>query len=124
MSPAPHARPAWVAGATTWGEPPCARLYRAPDLRSGAPVLAPSPSIPVPSQTRAIVLLAVAGFASQAMVRAADSLLPQMAVDFGVTVGAASIVVSAYAVMHGSMQLVSGPVGDRVGKYRMIAIAT
>ena len=87
-------------------------------------MLAPSPSIPVPSQTRAIVLLAVAGFASQAMVRSADSLLPQIAVDFGVTVGAASIVVSAYAVMHGSMQLVTGPVGDRVGKYRMIAIAT
>ncbi len=87
-------------------------------------MLAPSSSIPVPSQTRAIVLLAVAGFASQAMVRSADSLLPQIAGDFGVTVGAASIVVSAYSVVHGSMQLVSGPVGDRVGKYRMIAIAT
>jgi len=87
-------------------------------------VLAPSSSIPVPSQTRAIVLLAVAGFASQAMVRSADSLLPQIAGDFGVTVGAASIVVSAYTVVHGLMQLVSGPVGDRVGKYRMIAIAT
>jgi YNFM family putative membrane transporter len=70
------------------------------------------------------VLLAVAGFASQAMVRSADSLLPQIAGDFGVTVGAASIVVSAYTVVHGLMQLVSGPVGDRVGKYRMIAIAT
>ena len=70
------------------------------------------------------MLLAVAGFASQAMVRSADSLLPQIAGDFGVTVGAASIVVSAYTVVHGSMQLVSGPVGDRVGKYRMIAIAT
>src|SRR5271154_2281014 len=98
---------------------PAARLR--PDRNN---VLAPSPSIPVPSQTRAIVLLALAGFASQAMVRSADSLLPQIAVDFGVTVGAASIVVSAYSVMHGSMQLVSGPVGDRVGKYRMIAIAT
>ena len=87
-------------------------------------MLAPSSSIPVPSQTRAIVLLAVAGFASQAMVRSADSLLPQIAGDFGVTVGAASIVVSAYTVVHGLMQLVSGPVGDRVGKYRMIAIAT
>jgi predicted MFS family arabinose efflux permease len=87
-------------------------------------VLAPSPSIPVPSQTRVIVLLAVAGFASQAMVRVADSLLPQIAVDFGVTVGAASIVVSTYAIMHGAMQLVSGPVGDRLGKYRMIAVAT
>jgi len=78
----------------------------------------------VPSQTRAIVLLAVAGFASQAMVRAADTLLPQIATDFAVTVGAASVVVSTYAVMHGSMQLISGPVGDRLGKYRMIAIAT
>jgi predicted MFS family arabinose efflux permease len=87
-------------------------------------VLAPSPSIPVPSQTRAIVLLAVAGFASQAMVRSSDSVLPQIAVDFGVTIGAASIVVSAYAVVHGSMQLVTGPVGDRVGKYRVIAMAT
>jgi YNFM family putative membrane transporter len=86
-------------------------------------VLAPSPSIPVPSQTRAIVLLAVAGFASQASVRAADTLLPQIAADFSVTVGAASIVVSTYAVMHGAMQLVTGPVGDRLGKYRIIAIA-
>ena len=86
-------------------------------------MLAPSSSIPVPSQIRAIVLLAVAGFASQAMVRSADSLLPQIAGDFGVTVGAASIVVSAYTVVHGLMQLVSGPVGDRVGKYR-VAIAT
>ena len=68
-------------------------------------MLAPSSSIPVPSQTRAIVLLAVAGFASQAMVRSADSLLPQIADDFGVTVGAASIVVSAYTVVHGLMQL-------------------
>src|SRR5258707_7562751 len=104
MWPAPHARPAWVAGATTWGEPPCARLYRAPDLRSGAPVLAPSPSLPVPSQTRAIVLLAVAGISSQSMVRAADSLLPPIAAALAVTVGAAPIILSPSTLMHGSMQ--------------------
>jgi predicted MFS family arabinose efflux permease len=86
-------------------------------------VLAPSPSIPVPSPTRAIVLLAIAGFASQAMVRAADSLLPQIAADFSVTVGAASVIVSGYALMHGSMQLFIGPIGDRFGKYRVIAVA-
>ena len=72
-------------------------------------MLSPSPSVPAPSQTRPIVLLAVAGFTSQAMVRAADSLLPQIAADFAVTVGAASILVSGYAVVHGSIQLVSGP---------------
>jgi predicted MFS family arabinose efflux permease len=72
--------------------------------------------------TRAIVLLACAGFASQAMVRVTDSLLPQIAADFGVSVGAASIVVAAYAVSHGSIQLIIGPVGDRFGKYRMVAV--
>lgn len=80
-------------------------------------------STPPPSPTRAIVLLAVAGFAGQAMVRSADSLLPQIAADLSVTVGAASIVVTAYAVMHGSVQLVIGPIGDRAGKYRAVAIA-
>src|SRR5499427_6785241 len=88
----------------------------------GTPVLAPSPSLSLPSQTRAIVLLAVAGFAAQSMVRSADSLLPQIASDFAVTVGAASIIVSVYSLMHGSMQLVIGPIGDRFGKYLMIAI--
>jgi len=86
-------------------------------------VLAPSPNLPVPSHTRAIVLLAVAGFASQAMVRVADSILPQIASDLGVTIGAASTIVSAYAIMHGSMQLVIGPLGDRFGKYLTVAIA-
>ncbi|MFL6799259.1 MAG: MFS transporter [Xanthobacteraceae bacterium] len=72
--------------------------------------------------TRSIVLLAGAGFASQAMVRVTDSLLPQIAVDFGTTVGAASIVVTAYAVSHGLIQLVIGPLGDRFGKYRTVAV--
>jgi predicted MFS family arabinose efflux permease len=68
------------------------------------------------------VLLAAAGFAGQSMVRSADSLLPQIAADFAVTVGAASIVVSGYSLMHGSMQFVIGPIGDRFGKYRVIAL--
>jgi MFS transporter, YNFM family, putative membrane transport protein len=61
------------------------------------------------SQTRAIVLLAFASFASQSMVRVTDSLLPQIAADVGTTVGTASIVVTAYAITHGSMQLFIGP---------------
>jgi predicted MFS family arabinose efflux permease len=74
------------------------------------------------SYTSAIAFLAVAGFASQAMVRSLDSLLPQIAGDFGTTVGVASIVVSAYSLMHGTMQLFMGPIGDRYGKYLMVAI--
>jgi YNFM family putative membrane transporter len=76
-----------------------------------------------PTPTRAIALLACAGFAAQAMVRATDSLLPQIATDFATTVGAASIIVTAYVVTHGSIQLVMGPIGDRFGKFRMVALA-
>jgi predicted MFS family arabinose efflux permease len=76
----------------------------------------PSPATQ-PSPTRSIVLLAVAGFASQAQVRVTDSLLPQIAGDFGTTVGAAAVVVTTYAVAHGSVQLFIGPIGDRFGKY-------
>jgi predicted MFS family arabinose efflux permease len=57
------------------------------------------------------------------MVRVTDSLLPQIAADFSVTVGAAAIVVTAYAVMHGTTQLVIGPIGDKFGKYRTVAFA-
>jgi YNFM family putative membrane transporter len=75
------------------------------------------------SPTRAIVLLAVAAFAAQAMVRVTDSLLPQIAADFNTTVGTAAIIVTAYAFTHGSVQLIIGPVGDKFGKYRSITIA-
>jgi predicted MFS family arabinose efflux permease len=74
------------------------------------------------SPTRSIILLAVAGFASQAQVRVTDSLLPQIASDFGTSVGAAAMVVTAYAVAHGSTQLLIGPVGDRFGKYLTITL--
>jgi MFS transporter, YNFM family, putative membrane transport protein len=78
-----------------------------------------------PSQktpTRAIVLLAVAGFASQAQVRVMDSLLPQIAADLHTSVGIAAMVVTAYAVTHGTVQLVIGPLGDRFGKYQTVAL--
>jgi MFS transporter, YNFM family, putative membrane transport protein len=84
-----------------------------------------SPGTPVSrgSATSAITLLALASFASQSMVRVSDSLLPQIATDFGVSVGAASMVVTAYALAHGSVQLIIGPVGDRFGKYACVTVA-
>jgi predicted MFS family arabinose efflux permease len=87
----------------------------------------PSPSpAPQPSSkaaNAAILALAVASFASQALVRAADTLLPQIAADFAVSAGAASIVITAYALTHGSMQFITGPIADRFGKYRTVALA-
>ena len=85
--------------------------------------MAPTPPGSRGSATSAITLLALASFASQSMVRVSDSLLPQISADLGVTVGAASIVVTAYALAHGSVQLVIGPVGDRFGKYACIIAA-
>ena len=88
-------------------------------MAAADPALTPPSATP----TRAIALLALAGFASQAMVRASDSLLPQIATDMGVTIGAASIIVTAYAITHGTVQLIIGPIGDRFGKFRSVAIA-
>ncbi|MFN3350117.1 MFS transporter [Pseudorhodoplanes sp.] len=73
------------------------------------------------SPTRAILLLSLAGFASQAMVRVSDSLLPQIAADLAVTIGAAAIVVTAYGLAHGTVQLFGGEIGDRFGKYYSVA---
>jgi MFS transporter, YNFM family, putative membrane transport protein len=88
-------------------------------------VSATSPtSAPRQTPTRSIILLAAAGFASQAQVRVTDSLLPQIATDFRTTVGVAAIVLTAYALTHGSIQFVVGPVADRFGKYRTVAIAS
>ena len=82
----------------------------------------PLTSAPIGTPTRSILLLAVAGFAAQAQVRVTDSLLPQIATDFHTTVGAAAMVVTSYAIAHGSVQLVIGPIGDKLGKYRTVAI--
>src|SRR5580765_6384448 len=73
------------------------------------PMLSTPPPTPAPSRSptvRAIapLALALASFASQALVRAADTLLPQIATDFAISVGSASIVITAYALTHGSMQ--------------------
>jgi predicted MFS family arabinose efflux permease len=85
--------------------------------------LTPTPSDTRGSATSAITLLAIAAFAAQAMVRVTDSLLPQIAADLNVTVGATSIIVTVYLLAHGSVQLVIGPIADSVGKYRCIALA-
>ncbi|HUK04831.1 MAG TPA: MFS transporter, partial [Burkholderiales bacterium] len=69
---------------------------------------------------RAVAVLALGGFASAAAQRAADPLLPLLAQAFGTTAGGASAVITAFAVAYGGLQLVNGPIGDRVGKYRMV----
>jgi predicted MFS family arabinose efflux permease len=52
-----------------------------------------------------------------------DSLLPQIATDFHVTVGSAASIITAYAVTYGLLQAFYGPIGDRFGKYLVILLA-
>ncbi len=56
--------------------------------------------------------------------RVADPLVPQLAGEFGVTAGAAGIVVTAFALAYGLCQLLWGGLGDRLGKFRLVALLT
>jgi MFS transporter, YNFM family, putative membrane transport protein len=73
--------------------------------------------------TRAIVLMSFTAFASGASFRVSDPLLPQVAADFGTSLGAASAIVTAYAVPYGLTQAFAGLIGDRLGKCQAVALA-
>lgn len=68
-----------------------------------------------------IVILVLAGFASAFSLRTTDPMLTVMAAEFGLTAGEAALLASAYTIPYAVMQLVLGPVGDAVGKTRLIA---
>jgi predicted MFS family arabinose efflux permease len=67
--------------------------------------------------------LASAAFISGANLRMFDALLPTLAEDFAVAPTVASIVVTAFSLSYGLFQLVYGPLGDRVGRLRTVAVA-
>lgn len=63
----------------------------------------------------------MAAFMVQADARVIDPLLHVIAKDFHTTPPSAAIVISAYALPYGLFQLFYGPLGDRIGKLRVIA---
>jgi predicted MFS family arabinose efflux permease len=84
------------------------------------------PALPVLARAAApipIFVLALSGFASGSGARLLDPLLPQIADSFGVTVAAASAVIAAFLLPYGLGQVVLGPLGDRLGKLRVVAVA-
>lgn len=87
-------------------------------MNSNKPAIA-SASIP----STAILALSFAAFASAISLRLTDALLPRLAEEFHVSLGAASYVITCFAIAYGVSQLFFGPVGDRYGKYRVIAWA-
>ena len=71
----------------------------------------------------AFVALSLAAFGSGISQRVADPLLPRFALEFGVSLGEASWIITIFTLAYGLNQLCFGPLGDRFGKYRVIAWA-
>ena len=69
-------------------------------------------------------LIGLAAFSSMASMRVCDPMLVTLSHEFQVTTGDASAVIAAFAVAYGLLQLVYGPLGDRLGKVRVIVGAT
>lgn len=72
---------------------------------------------------RDLRLVGIAAFGAMAAMRSADPMLRTLADEFKRSVGEVSAVVSAFAISYGVLQLAYGPLGDRIGKVRVIAFA-
>lgn len=73
---------------------------------------------------RSVLLLSFATFASMTAQRLCDAMLPELSREFSATLAQAAQVVSMFAVVYGLAQLFYGPLGDRLGKYRVVTLAT
>lgn len=81
-----------------------------------------TPSLP-PADRAVLFGLCLAAFLSMAAMRACDPLLPAFAATFGAGTGAVALTISGFAIAYGLLQLVYGPLADRYGKLRVIAVA-
>ena len=73
---------------------------------------------------REILLLALASFASAASMRVVDAMLPRMGREFQVGLSHAALAITVFSVAYGVTQVAFGPLGDRFGKLRVIALAS
>lgn len=73
---------------------------------------------------RSILLLSFATFASMAVQRICDAMLPELSRTFSVSLTQAAQVVSVFAVVYGLAQLVYGPLGDRFSKFGIVTFTT
>jgi predicted MFS family arabinose efflux permease len=70
-----------------------------------------------------IVMLSLAAFASAASMRVTDAMLPRLAERFDVGLAQAAHGITVFAIAYGVTQMAFGPLGDRFGKLRVIALA-
>jgi predicted MFS family arabinose efflux permease len=87
----------------------------------------PASKISSPSNTVipffAIPTLSLAAFGSAISLRVTDPLLPALAQEFGISLGDISYIITVFSLAYGAAQLFFGPIGDRFGKYLVIACA-
>jgi len=72
---------------------------------------------------RSIFVLAVGGFATITSLRAADPLLILIGAEYGISAASASSAITAIVFGYGAAQFIHGPLGDRIGKFHLMAIA-
>lgn len=77
-----------------------------------------------PAVRRSILLLSFGTFASMMAQRICDAMLPELSRVFAVSLAQAAQVVSIFAMTYGASQLFYGPLGDRLGKFRVVTFAT
>jgi len=68
-------------------------------------------------------LLALCAFTIGCGMRLLDPLLPMLARDFAVGLGAVAPLIAGFTLAYGFGQLPCGPLGDRFGKLRVAAVA-
>lgn len=84
--------------------------------------MTPPPSASAtPSARASLLVLGTAAFLVQADSRVMDPLLKLIAGDFHTTKEGATIALTLYAFAYGLFQLFYGPLGDRVGKLKVMA---
>ena len=72
--------------------------------------------------TRTIMLLAICGFASALSSRFTDPMVGEIARDVAVDAHRVALLASAYALPYALIQPVLGPIGDAIGKERIVKI--
>src|SRR5947208_675533 len=96
-----------------------------PKFEAGAPVEAPALPPPPPKlderAVRALILrMSLIGFVTALASRATDPIIPPIAHDINVSANAVALLTTAFALPFALVQPVLGPVGDLVGKVRVM----
>lgn len=99
-----------------------------PKFESGTPVEAsvlPPPPPPKPDDRAArglILRMSLIGFITALASRATDPIIPPIAHDINVSANAVALLTTAFALPFALVQPVLGPVGDMVGKVRVMIV--